>query len=76
MMADDLVEVQVGGTAKVPSKYVEVISLLHATQPEVWQGIADEWVKALRLMAAQSGMEIDDFLVKLKEEAKAAGDAP
>ena len=69
----EVAQVTLGGTATVPAKYAVVITLMNSDNSEVWQSLADEWVKGLRKIAAEAGMEVDDLLATMQEEAARQG---
>lgn len=64
----DLVEVHIGGIAKVPAKYAPLVKIINETAGAAWQQAANEWVKSTRMSAADLGIEVEEFIAQALEE--------
>lgn len=69
--AADKVEVQIAGKAVVPAKYADVINAMVSSSPEMFQEVADAWIKEMRLVAAKAGVEDEEVMAEIIAESQA-----
>jgi hypothetical protein len=67
----ELVEVAIGGVAKVPAKFAPLISVLLAQNPALFQEVADGWIAQTLTMAGEMCLDVDELIAKVMAEAKA-----
>lgn len=48
--------------AIVPKKYVPFMCAMMAQNPDLFQIVADEWIKDVRIQSAKAGVEVDDVI--------------
>lgn len=66
----EIAEVTFTLKATVPAKYKPLIEAFVSLNPDMFQGVANEWIHETRLQAAKAGCEVDDVIAAAVNDAK------